>query len=440
MKLLGQDINPARDSTLNRFRATFFSSVTHQINYPTTEKLLERNREEVEGRGVLQTPDGYIGIVINPSTWLEGFVEQYSGQEWRNYNILSPMLDELDASFNPLIIDGGTYSPRRIKDCMDVMNLWGKEGGTPLLMVVGGKELPLLMRGVGGEVLILGPVLAMDSKGKTKAWYEDQVIRRVKARHAAMEDPDKVWFEDKEENEVILNVSDLTSIHHNHLGYELHHGNDETIIISEETANRLRTEYGLRLYERLRKHKVNNPALKEAFYEAWLEHDPSFSNVDEFNEALAKLIDYMEDNGNLPCSLGFWALHWNEAPPKELNKYRSMYTATEWARAITEIALLGDVQYFKIIPHKDDEQKFTQVALTIHITNVQDDVLKGLDLLVRPSEYKAKHLLKYLSDVQHYREGAGVSPYAWWELTEDLMDFERLYVLPPEIELEKILA
>jgi len=100
--------------------------------YPTVDKLLEHKEEDVKGRGILLSKEGGIGLIVNPTTWLEGFIEQYGDQEWRGLNLYPAMLEEMNNSFNALILNDETYSPSRIKDCIDVMDLWGKDETEPL--------------------------------------------------------------------------------------------------------------------------------------------------------------------------------------------------------------------------------------------------------------------------------------------------------------------
>ena len=430
--LAGLEVSPARASTLERFHKAFY---TNNYVKSSVEKMLESEEDRIEAQGLIMNPEEDTALIVRASPWLQGMIERYKGVEWIDYNIQAELLDRLETTWHPLIVNGGTYSPRMIKKILTILDVVDK-GGTPLLKVLAKEDMPIILRGVGQETIILAPVNATDDRGKTKDEMENEALERIHARYEAIEDPNKVYFVDKDGNDHIQPTKNIKKIVQSHLGYLVYLKSGERLIVTEEAVKTIQEAKPKVKMEDNREPYTISPQLRETFFEAWLKHDPAYTDPVGFNEALDALAQYKAEHRQDPCSYEFWSLHWREDAPTPMSKYRSIYTINEWAKALLEMATLGDMVFFKVTSQRQYEENwksegpYTRASVTFTVEGLPPELLNGMDITVKPAKYKASHLKQYVADVEMWRDKAGDSHHSWWELLDEVKDFERIYVHP----------
>lgn len=442
-KVKGLEVRGAYDATLERYRRDWWEGRKRIKN---VEVMLLEEEENIETQGVLMGKDHFAGLVVHPERWFLDFAENYKQWKWLDYNISRNILESIDKDrkvleITPLTPEKGEdyrpyYSPSKMLKTIDTLDLWDDEGSCPTLKVLADEELPLILRGTGGECMLLANVYAMEGRATTLKHYQDQRLRQVHDRITALNDPELEWVEPYDEyggkprKIHVSSIKKLEYIKRYHTQCYIHFNDDTELRVSEEQLLGIHERHPeIPFDDKIYTFKVSEQ-LKNDFRVAWQREDPFMIHNEDFEKAYLKLCEFIEDNGKLPCSLHFWAKHWNDEPPSTMSKYRSLYTVDEWGRAFIELALMGKITYAKIDPRTDDNDEYTGMSISLRVDHVPKEHLDGLDLTVKQAKYKAKHLQCYLSDVIHYREQAGNSPYGWWELEEDLAVFESHFVRP----------
>lgn len=405
-----------RDETIDAFRKQFYRE-THGVGYEwgnkTLEEFLETNHDDLES-GMILAPGRHISLYTGiPETNEVG--KEILGM----FSEVEPQTIEFDRedlkalSGKGLTLGGADFAPPALLQCLTIL-------GTDTVKVYKGpsKGAPVLLANEHGEFIALAQTHIDVSF--TLDDLNDLALKAIRERRLALEDPTLTRIK-------LSRLGDEINIKHDdieELSIESSWGSFEyyitspqdTLQITRESFEKIReARPDLPVNDRRRVTEIDLDQITEDIQAAWRSRDPQIEDVDGHSKCLDDIIERLQYGLGLPCSLGFYVKHFGEDPPKTFNKHRSMFTADEWGRSLLS-AFKGHITSLDITRRKswDDDELGT---LTIRFVNIDLDIP---DVLVKPREYKAKHLQHLRTDLHL----GGDDPWYVWERKEQLMEFE----------------
>lgn len=208
-----------------------------------------------------------------------------------------------------------------------------------------------------------------------------------------------------------------------------------TYQVDEDELNTLMKAFDLEVVDEREIVDFDEEALEKQVTEAWKKRDPLFSESVLYQQCIDTVFELAKYGNRVPASMDFFVKMFPRQPPDNLPRfYHSLHTPGEWARTIfnlISVESIFDMEYgarwtdrnwnegdYEDVDSDDPRGSF---RIYFHL-NKCDPTLRDIpdSFSVEPTNYKAKHLIHYISNVD-VGQGGG---WNGWKERQQIAEFE----------------
>jgi len=437
---------PARRETIDSFRKQFYKNrYGVGIRY-TYEEFIEEKAEEME-EGYIMDEDHTVAVLTDPKTqYIEQFMTKFEVNEtlpmpveWDKL-LFTEFASHVKVNSEGMRIGPCMYDPDKLLTLLNILGWNGK----PTCFYYATNDHPLVIYNNDLEAVMLAPVT--DVKGID---YTEWILAQGEEVSRLLEsykNPDIVRMKIESQGIVDIHRDDIEkiTIKHGWQGkYYLVHFVEEakcrlsgSYTLSEDELNTLMKAFELEAVDERKIVNFNEDELVEQVTEAWKKRDPLFSESVLYQQCIDTVFEMAKYGNRVPASMDFFVKMFPRQPPENLPRfYHSLHTPGEWARTIFN--LIGIKGIFSIeYGARWTERSWNDLNIGEEVESDDprgsfrvyyklsecDPALRDLpdSFSVEPTNYKAKHLIHYVSNVD-VGQGGG---WSGWKERQQVAEFE----------------